>query len=175
MSPQSRLNVAYADIERRDEAQWREVGLAAKWALQVHKIKESSPDTILISGSISGDARTFCMHTERSGGNTTLVIAFRATRYPLFTPMEMAVNTNAEAIDCEELGKGIQCHRGLFRLAKNMEPSVATELERMLTNDSAGEVSVLFTGHSSGAAIAQLLFAFTHSENSLLARFRSGE
>jgi hypothetical protein len=88
--------------------------------------------------------------------------------------MEMAVNTNADPEDCEELGVGVRCHRGLYRLAKNMERLVATELEKWLVDCLTGDVNVLFTGHSSGAAIAQLLFAFTHSDASPLACFKSG-
>jgi hypothetical protein len=65
-------------------------------------------------------------------------------------------------------------HRGLYRLAKNMERLVAAEMEKSLVNCLTGDVNVLFTGHSSGAAIAQLLFAFTHSDASSLACFKSG-
>jgi hypothetical protein len=88
--------------------------------------------------------------------------------------MEMAVNKNADPEDCEELVVGVRCHRGLYRLAKSTERLVATELEKWLVGCLTGDVNVLFTGHSSGAAIAQLLFAFTHSDVSPLACFKSG-
>jgi hypothetical protein len=87
--------------------------------------------------------------------------------------MQMAVNTNAEFIDCEELGVGMKIHRGLFRLAKRMEPMVAAELDKLQANCLTGEMNLLFTGHSSGAAIAQLLFAFMHSDMSPMARFKA--
>jgi hypothetical protein len=159
----------------RDEIHRQQVGLAAKWAVLVHKIKESSEDTVFRSGSLTGNTRTFCFHTTTIGGRVTIVVAFRATRYPMYSPMEMAVNMNEDPMDCSELEAGMKCHRGLFRLAKNMEPLVATELEKLLVNISTDGVDVIFTGHSSGAAVAQLLFAFTHSNASPLTRFKSGK
>jgi hypothetical protein len=85
--------------------------------------------------------------------------------------MEWMANTNVEAVDCKELGGNIKCHRGFVNVAKNMQSLLAEVLEKSLV----GEVNVLFTGHSGGAAIAQLLFAFMHSDSSLLAHFRSGK
>jgi hypothetical protein len=89
--------------------------------------------------------------------------------------MEWGINANAEPTECEELGIGMKCHRGLFRVAKNMEPLVASQLGKSLANDTTDEVYVLFTGHSSGAAIAQILFALMHSRTSLLSSFRQSE
>jgi hypothetical protein len=93
----------------------------------------------------------------------------------MYSPMEMAVNMNAAPTDCEELEFGAKYHRGFFRLAKNMEPLVAAELEKFLINGSSSKLYILFTGHSSGAAVAQLLFAFMHSDASLLALYKSGK
>jgi hypothetical protein len=93
----------------------------------------------------------------------------------MYSPMEMAVNTNADPTDCEELGSDTKYHRGFLRLAKNMESLVAAEIKSILVNCSDPRVNLLFTGHSSGAAVAQLLFAFAHSVNSPLAVYQSSK
>lgn len=64
--------------------------------------------------------------------------------------MEWMANTNVEAVDYKELGDNMKCHRGFVNVAKNMQPSLAEVLEKNLV----GEASILFIGHSSGAAVA---------------------
>lgn len=140
----------------------------------MHKIDKSSEDTIFHGiKDPTGHTRQFCLHKATIDGRVTVVIAFRATRYPMYSPMQMAVNTNAEPIACEELGVGMKVHRGFLSLAKSMETSVAAKLDELLATGLTDGVGLLFTGHSSGAAIAQLLFAFMHSESSPIARFKS--
>ncbi|KAH8635262.1 alpha/beta-hydrolase [Alternaria alternata] len=160
--------------DRRNEIERQQVRLAAEWAVRVHKIDKSSKDTIFHgTKDPTGNTRPFCLHKATVGGRATVVIAFRATRYPMYSPMQMAVNTNADPIACEELGVGMKVHRGFLSLAKSMETSVAAKLDELLATCLTDGVGLLFTGHSSGAAVAQLLFAFMHSESSPMARFKS--
>jgi hypothetical protein len=141
-------------------------------AKKINKMDVSSSDTEYISGSITGNSRPFCLHTTTIDGHTVLAIAFRGTK----SLMEWAVNSNHDPMKFEELKEDAKCHRGLYRVAKNMESSVATELEKLLADDGmTGELNVLFTGHSSGAAIAQFLYSFMHSTSSPLARFKLGK
>lgn len=93
----------------------------------------------------------------------------------MYSAMEWAVNTNTDPTDCEELGVDMKCHRGLLALAKNMEPLVAAEITKLFEDRPPGEVNLLFTGHSSGAAIAQLLFASMHSNTSQLSRLKASK
>jgi len=93
----------------------------------------------------------------------------------MYSPMEWAVNTNTDPMDCDELGVGMKFHRGLLALAKNMESIVSAEIVKLFENRLPGEVGLLFTGHSSGAAIAQLLFASMHSNSSQWSRLHASK
>jgi predicted lipase len=136
-------------------------------AKKIREINETSQNTTFIPESFNGSTKPFCLHTATIDERTILVVAIRGTK----TLIEWMANTNVEAVECKELGDNMKCHRGFVNVAKNMQSLLAEVLEKNLVR----EANILFTGHSGGAAVAQLLFAFMHSNSSPLARFKSGK
>ena len=55
------------------------------------------------------------------------------------------------------------CHRGFLGIARRMEAMVIEAIEKETWSISEQIKDVIFTGHSAGAAVAQILFGFACS------------
>ena len=55
------------------------------------------------------------------------------------------------------------CHRGFLGIARRMEAMVIEAIEKETLSISEQMKDVIFTGHSAGAAVAQILFGFACS------------
>lgn len=100
----------------------------------------------LVPGSLCGPHKSFSI-TEQ---DNSLIVAVRATRGTL----DWTMNLNAEPLAFPEVGDEYFAHRGFLLEARKLEPQV----EEALAQSKYQHTKVIFTGHSSGAAVAQLLF-----------------
>lgn len=55
------------------------------------------------------------------------------------------------------------CHRGFLGIARRMEAMVIKAIKKETLSISEQLKDVIFTGHSAGAAVAQILFGFACS------------
>lgn len=65
------------------------------------------------------------------------------------------------------------CHRGFLDVARRMDKT-AEQVIRKSIPKTGEPLTLLITGHSAGAAVAQLLFAFVHSSLTKLSKIASG-
>ncbi|KAF2661128.1 hypothetical protein K491DRAFT_711042 [Lophiostoma macrostomum CBS 122681] len=148
---------------------WERVAQAAKYARTVHAKQKCSNCFSFVPTSLDKSTRGFGLYEDRLEGSRILLVAFRATR----SLMEWMANTNVAAITCEEFGSETKIHKGLGSIAKKTQHLLVTELNKAMA-ESTETCSLIFTGHSSGGAIAQLLFGFMNSESTALSRFKAG-
>lgn len=146
---------------RRKPVEWQKICSAAHAAKDVHKMLESSAQTTLVSGSLTGTVKTYSVTKRIEGGEQYLIIAIRASR----TLFDWATNFNSEQVDLPELGSGIKCHKGFLAVARKMRSSIedAVKEQYSILHEP---VQVILTGHSSGAAVAQLLYAMMFASSS---------
>ncbi|KAK8054982.1 lipase precursor [Apiospora rasikravindrae] len=143
-------------LERCDlkPAEWQKVCYAAQEAKEIHKMPRSSVQSTLVSGAMTGTNKTYSVTKRTEDGIQYLIIAIRATR----TPFDWMVNLNADLVDLAELTSDVKCHKGFLSVARNMRSSIEDAVKEQ-TSMLDGPVNVILTGHSSGAAVAQLLYA----------------
>ena len=55
------------------------------------------------------------------------------------------------------------CHRGFVGIARRMEAMVIEAIEKETFSSPEQPKDLIFTGHSAGAAVAQILFGFACS------------
>ena len=65
------------------------------------------------------------------------------------------------------------CHRGFLGIARRMEAMVIEAIEKERLSVSEQMKDVIFTGHSAGAAVAQILFGFACSSTKTTALARA--
>lgn len=115
---------------------------------------KSSVQSTLVSGSRAGTSKAYSITQRAEEECQYLIIAIRATK-KLFDWM---VNFNSDLVDLAEVGNDIKCHKGFLSVARNMRSSIE-EVIREQTATLGNPIQIILTGHSSGAAVAQLLFA----------------
>ncbi|KAF2439510.1 hypothetical protein P171DRAFT_525372, partial [Karstenula rhodostoma CBS 690.94] len=143
---------------------------AALCAINVHNAQQSEMRISLSSGSIDGSAKSYGIYKQCWKNGTLLIISFTATR----KRVEWMANVNADSVASKELGEEYLVHKGFAEIAKKTQHSLSLELERHLRSMPA-PISILFTGHSAGGAIAQLLFGFMTSNASVLSNLQSSK
>lgn len=154
----------------RTPVQWERVAQAADCAKMVHAADQPVNCIISTLTSRDGGTRGFGLYEYKpNAGERTIVVAFRATR----NIMDWMANSNVAAMTYEELGSGAVVHSGLGSIARKTQHLLSKELDKAMSNSSL-KYNTLFTGHSGGGAIAQLLFAFMNSESSALSFLREG-
>ncbi|KAK7968837.1 Lipase- class 3 [Apiospora saccharicola] len=143
-------------LERCDitTAEWQKVCFAAHAAKDVHKMPKSPGQSTLVSGSRAGTSKIYSITQRTEDSGQYLIIAIRATR----TAFDWTVNFNSDLVDFPEVRNDIKCHKGFLSVARNMRASIENAIrEQTLPLDEP--IQTILTGHSSGAAVAQLLFA----------------
>jgi hypothetical protein len=138
-------------------------------AKMVHDLDQPPNRLSLIQGNINSTTRGFGIYKECWKEEPVLVISFRATKFV----MEKITNLNGDLMPCEELGEEFKIHKGLGMTAMKTQDNLLAALDGIFEN-STERWGILFTGHSGGDAIAQLLFGFMNSESTALSRIGAG-
>jgi len=136
------------------------VCLAAQAAKDVHKMARASEDVLFFPGSAFGTTKSFASFKHTLDGAQYLVVAIRATR----TPWDWMVNFNSKPAECTELGNKFKCHKGFLLVARNMKAPIENSITERISL-LGRPTNVIFTGHSAGAAVAQLLFSLICSNS----------
>jgi alpha-beta hydrolase superfamily lysophospholipase len=84
------------------------------------------------------------------------------------------LNANGEPETSEAFEASTLWHRGFLRMTLRMEMEIAKVLEKVASQVDKPE-QLLFTGHSAGGAIAQILYALSMQSDSALAKAVQGE
>ncbi|KAL3419913.1 lipase class 3 [Phlyctema vagabunda] len=138
----------------------KKICLAAQGAKAIHKMDRSSTDTEFFEGSTTSGTKPFAISKHNGNGFKIVVVATRATR----GMMDWLLNLNSEFAECHELGHNINCHKGFLSVARNMKLSIEAAIRESISRLER-PADVIFTGHSSGAAVAQLLFSLIHGDS----------
>lgn len=86
----------------------------------------------------------------------------------------VSIGMERALITASQLGEHSVCHRGFLDVARRMDET-AEQVIRQSKPETYEPVTLLFTGHSAGAAVAQLLFAFAHSKTTKLSKIASSK
>lgn len=158
--------IQVTDVMNRSKTNWQKVCLAARAAKRVHKMIETSEDAILFPGSsFFGFSKAFCVVEEVHDGARCIVIAIRGSRT---TICDWMANLNSAPAALTEIDGGIQCHQGFLALSRNMNGYIEKAIKKYTCEQHpieerrsllAQPTNIIFTGHSSGAAVAQLIFS----------------
>lgn len=82
----------------------------------------------------------------------------------MLTPLSKYRTTLVEfflhKISSSQLGESMLCHRGFLGIARRMEAMVIEAIGKDTQSSSEPMKDLIFTGHSAGAEVAQILFGF---------------
>lgn len=99
-------------------------------------------------------------------GKKTLVVSIRGT----VTTNDWLLNVNGDPVVSQDLGTSIRWHKGFLKITlDDMQPNIARYIG-IVAAKTPGLEQIIFTGHSAGGAIAQILYALSMQENSAIAR-----
>ncbi|MCJ1249615.1 hypothetical protein MMC30_006841 [Trapelia coarctata] len=149
-------------------SEWHEIKIAAEASTAVYGCPGPTEARELVPAAWNGTTKTMTLETRSLNGNNTLVIAVRGS----VTMMDWAVNANSEPAEAPELGEHSVCHRGFLDVARRMDETAEQVIRRSIPKTDE-PITLLFTGHSAGAAVAQLLFAFVYSKMTSLSKIVS--
>ncbi|KAI4596539.1 hypothetical protein KJ359_005295 [Pestalotiopsis sp. 9143b] len=133
---------------------WKKVCLAAEATKELQKMARGSESVSLIPGSLFGTTKPYAVFDQTHDGVRYLILAVQATR----TCMDWSANINAQLVESNELGEQCKCHKAFLSIARSMKASIIDSIhERVAISEQ--KLNVIFTGHSSGSAVAQILFS----------------
>ncbi|KAF2144353.1 uncharacterized protein K452DRAFT_223300 [Aplosporella prunicola CBS 121167] len=151
----------------RSPAQWEHVLCAAEESKAVYKPAACSDGRHILKETRTGSEKTTILHRREVDGTPTVFISVRGSR----SITDWMVNSNFELAPAEELGNGMTCHTGFLSVARTMESRVFDAVNDIHSPTEA-PINIVFTGHSAGAAVAQILFGFVHGRNTRLSALK---
>jgi Mg2+ and Co2+ transporter CorA len=109
--------------------------------------------------------------TLTHGKKKTLIVAIRGT----VTTDDWLLNFNGNPVTSKHLDETFQWHQGFLRVTLDkMQDHIARCVEGITTRVQGLE-QIIFTGHSAGGAVAQILYALSMRASSTIARAIRGK
>jgi hypothetical protein len=151
----------------RDTQEWALVKLAADMSKQVYDDKLKTTPEVVVHHflRLKTDMKPTTISTVNHGNTKILVVAIRGT----VTTDDWLLNVNGDPIVEKALDENFRWHQGFVRMALTMEKQIAKFVWDVASRNDQLE-QVVFTGHSAGGAIAQILYALSMRLDSAIAQ-----
>ena len=154
----------------RDAQGWDLIKLAADMSRQVYDISQDLPPNVvkLKIFDADNDMKLTLISTHVSAKERTLIVTVRGT----VNTNDWLTNLNGELDTSKVFQDNSMWHRGFFNIALKMQKKIAKFLEGV--SKGSEHDKILFTGHSAGGAIAQILYAMSMQDSTAISRVVEG-
>ena len=131
---------------------------------------EAAPDVVVHKVFKAGAyMKPALVSTHNHGNKKVLIVTIRGT----VTTDDWMLNVNGEPETSEAFEETTRWHRGFLSMTLKMQKEIAKIVEKVASQIDRPE-QILFTGHSAGGAIAQILYALSMRIDSAMARAIQG-
>lgn len=143
---------------------WQVFCKAASASTDVYKRPRRGEKEDYIAANWRQGTKAMVLKSQPVDHENMIVIAVRGSQWNV---MDWAVNFTVEPVSPAGFldDEGNACHEGFLQVARSMIVPVAARIRQLLEqNPSRASSSLLFTGHSAGGAVANLLYVHMHSK-----------
>jgi hypothetical protein len=169
---------SFVNSFRRDAQGWDLIKLAADMSRQVYDINQDLPPNVvkLKIFDAENDMKLTLISSHVSAKERILIVTVRGTvnTNDWLTNLNGELDTSKVFQDNSMWHRGFSnmWHRGFSNIALKMQKKIAKFLEGV-PKDSEHD-KILFTGHSAGGAIAEILYAMSMQDSTAISRVLEG-
>ncbi|KAI1125635.1 Alpha/Beta hydrolase protein [Nemania abortiva] len=171
MIPIHRLAAEELTSCQLDGQDWALIKHAADMSKKVYDDNiEDAPDVVVHKVFTAGvNMKPAIVSTHNHGNKKVLIVTVRGT----VTTDDWMLNVNGDPETSQAFEENTQWHRGFLAMALKMQKEIAKVVEKVASQNNRPE-QILFTGHSAGGAIAQILYALSMRTDSAMAKAIQG-
>lgn len=137
---------------------WRIFCKAADASVAVYQRPKRDEKEDYIEASMRHGTKAMVLKSVPLDDSNLIVIAIRGSQWNVFDWATNFTVAPTEPVDFLD-DQGNLCHEGFLQVARSMVHQVSVRLRELIEQDpSRVSCSLLFTGHSAGGAVANLLF-----------------